>query len=296
MSEKKKILIQLDSDAHASVFDRVVALDAGVEEMFSYGGVTVEQVRGMVHGAIFTRGPADLHRTAIFIGGSDLETGEAMLQSATKSFLGPLRVSVLLDSSGANTTASAAVRVVAKTVDLRDASVLVLGGTGLVGRRVVRLLAREGARVRLGSRTIEKSTEASNSIRELAARTGLAEVENAELSPVATGDEGKLRDAMDGVDVVISAGAIGVSLLPESVWKAAEGLRMLVDLNAVPPLGIEGVEVTARAVEQDGVICYGAVGVGGTKMKIHKAAIRALFEKNDQVLDAEAIYELARDL
>ena len=296
MSEKKKILIQLDSDAHASVFDRVVALDAGVEEMFSYGGVTVEQVRGMVHGAIFTRGPADLHRTAIFIGGSDLETGEAMLQSATESFLGPLRVSVLLDSSGANTTASAAVSVVAKTVDLREASVLVLGGTGLVGRRVVRLLAREGARVRLGSRTIEKSTEASSSIRELAARKGLAEVENAELTPVATGDEGKLRDAMDGVDVVISAGAIGVSLLPESVWKAAEGLRMLVDLNAVPPLGIEGVEVTARAVEQDGVICYGAVGVGGTKMKIHKAAIRALFEKNDQVLDAEAIYELARNL
>ena len=41
----------------ASVFDRVVAIDAGVDELFSYGGVKPEQVAGLVHGAIFTRGP-----------------------------------------------------------------------------------------------------------------------------------------------------------------------------------------------------------------------------------------------
>jgi methylenetetrahydrofolate/methylenetetrahydromethanopterin dehydrogenase (NADP+) len=38
------------------------------------------------------------------------------------------------------------------------------------------------------------------------------------------------------------------------------------------------------------VACFGAVGVGGTKMKIHKAAVARLFERNDQVLDAEEIY------
>ena len=58
MSEKRKILIQLDTDPHPSVFDRVVAIDAGVDELFSYGGVKPEQVAGLVHGAIFTRGPA----------------------------------------------------------------------------------------------------------------------------------------------------------------------------------------------------------------------------------------------
>jgi hypothetical protein len=69
-----------------------------------------------------------------------------------------------------------------------------------------------------------------------------------------------------------------------------------IDLNAVPPLGIEGVEVTDRAQPRDGVVCYGAIGVGGTKMKIHKAALARLFESNEQVLDAEEVYDLALTL
>ena len=296
MSDKKKILIQLDSDAHPSVFDRVVAVDAGAEEIFSYGNVQLDQVRDLVYGAIFTRGPSDLHRSAVFIGGSDLEVGEKMLDRVTKSFLGALSVSVLLDSSGANTTASAAVRVAASHVDLAGAQVLVLGATGLVGRRVVRLLAHEGARVRVGSRSLDRSTEVVQTLRELGTEKSLAALEEAELTPVATGDDAGLKEALDGVSVVICAGAIGVTLLPEPAWRACSDLRVIVDLNAVPPLGAEGVEVTAKAVDEDGVLCYGAVGVGGTKMKIHKAAVRALFEKNDQVLDAEAVYELGRDV
>ena len=75
MSEKRKILIQLDADQHPSAFDRVVAIDAGVDELFSYGGVKPEQVAGLVHGAIFTRGPKDLKRTALFVGGSNVVGG-----------------------------------------------------------------------------------------------------------------------------------------------------------------------------------------------------------------------------
>jgi hypothetical protein len=296
VSDKKKILIQLDSDAHPSVFDRVVAVDAGAEEIFSYGDVRVEQVRDLIYGAIFTRGSADLHRSAVFIGGGDLEVGEKMLDRAVSSFLGPLSVSVLLDSSGANTTASAAVRVVAGHMNLADVPVLVLGATGLVGRRVVRLLAHEGARIRVGSRSLDRSTMVVHSLRELGKAKFLAGLEGVQMTPVATGDESSLRDALDGVSAVICAGAIGVTLLPEAVWRSNSDLRVVVDLNAVPPLGAEGVEVTAKAVDENGVLCYGAVGVGGTKMKIHKAAVRALFEKNDQVLDAEAVYELGRDV
>ncbi|MGH7202465.1 MAG: methylene-tetrahydromethanopterin dehydrogenase N-terminal domain-containing protein, partial [Planctomycetaceae bacterium] len=62
----KTILIQLDTDPLPSVFDRVVAVDAGVDELFSYGGVTRENVEPLVHGAMFTRGGAALRRTAIF--------------------------------------------------------------------------------------------------------------------------------------------------------------------------------------------------------------------------------------
>src|SRR3954466_15173598 len=85
--DKRKILIQLDSDPQPSVFDRVVAIDAGADEVFSYGGVKPEQVRDLVHGAIFTRSPKDLKRTAVFIGGSDVAAGEKLLAEARKHML-----------------------------------------------------------------------------------------------------------------------------------------------------------------------------------------------------------------
>ncbi|HVJ67190.1 MAG TPA: methylene-tetrahydromethanopterin dehydrogenase N-terminal domain-containing protein, partial [Caulifigura sp.] len=91
----KRILIQLDTDSLPSVFDRVVAIDAGVDELFSYGGVTPDNVTGLVHGAIFTRGPADLKNTAIFIGGSNVPAGEALVKAVKKAFFGPMRVSLL---------------------------------------------------------------------------------------------------------------------------------------------------------------------------------------------------------
>src|SRR5436190_16453301 len=123
----KNILIQLDTDPFPSVFDRVVAVDSDVDELFSCGGVTPEQVEPLVHGAIFTRGPKDLARTAIFIGGSDVAAGEALFAKVRKSFYGPLRVSVMMDSNGSNTTAAAAVLSARKHLALQGTSALVLG-------------------------------------------------------------------------------------------------------------------------------------------------------------------------
>src|SRR5258706_2723256 len=156
--DKRKILIQLDSDVHASVFDRVVAVDAGAEEIFSYAGVKPEHVQGLVHGAIFTR--KDLKSTAIFVGGSEVGAGEKLMAEALKHMLPKfgLRVSIMLDSNGANTTAAASVRAAARHLQLKDAKSLVLGGTGPVGQRVARLLAREGADVRVGSRQQARAT------------------------------------------------------------------------------------------------------------------------------------------
>src|SRR5262249_28315769 len=102
-----------------------------------------------------------------------------------------------------------------------------------------------------------------------------------------------LQAALAGRNLVIAAGAAGAVLLPRKARLACPELKVAIDLNAVPPLGIEGVEVTDKAKERDGVHCYGAIRVGGTKMKIHKAAIARLFESNDQVLDAEEVYTLA---
>src|SRR5215216_4523940 len=90
----KKLLLHLDSSPLASVFDRVVAYDAGADDVLSYAGVRVEDVRDLVHGTIFTRGPKDLHNTAIFIGGTDMNAGEELLDAVRKTFFGPMRVSV----------------------------------------------------------------------------------------------------------------------------------------------------------------------------------------------------------
>ena len=101
---------------------------------------------------------------------------------------------------------------------------------------------------------------------------------------------------MDGTEVVFACGAAGIRLLDESIWKSSPSLQVAVDLNAVEPSGIAGIPVTAKADAINETICYGAIGVGGAKMKIHKAAIRQLFQTNDQLLDAAEIYALGQQL
>jgi hypothetical protein len=285
--EKRKILIQLDSDPQPSVFDRVVAIDAGADEVFAYGGVKQEQVQNLVHGAIFTRGPKDLKNTAIFIGGSDVAAGEKLLQEARKHMIPQfgLTVSILLDANGANTTAAAAVRAAGRHLDLKNVPALVLGGTGPVGQRVARLLGRAGAEVMLGSRQEARAAAVCSEIKTM--------IPDARLVPVATGSTAQTTKAMAGRIMVIAAGAAGAVLLPLAVRQASTTLKVAIDLNAVPPMGIEGIEATDKGVERGGVICYGALGVGGTKMKIHKAAIARLFESNQNVLDAEEIFAIA---
>jgi methylenetetrahydrofolate/methylenetetrahydromethanopterin dehydrogenase (NADP+) len=288
--DKPTILLQLDTDARPSVFDRVVAVDAGAGHVFSYGGVTLEVVRDLVHGCIFTRGPKDLHRTAVFVGGSDVAAGEKVLEEVRKHLLPQfgLRVSVMLDSSGANTTAAAAVRAAARHLNLANTRALVLGGTGPVGQRVARLLAREGAEVRIGSRQRERAEAACAAIRQ--------QVSGAKVEAVATAAAADAPAAMSGVTLVVAAGAAGVVLFPSKRRAQCPNLQVAIDLNAVPPAGIEWVEVGDKGKARDGVFCYGALGVGETKMKVHKAAVAKLFERNDQVFDADELYDLAREV
>ncbi len=288
--EKRKILIQIDTDALPSVFDRVVAVDGGADEIFSYGGVTPETLQALIHGAIFTRGAKDLHRTAVFVGGSDIQAAEVLMRESLSHMLPDygLRVSVLFDANGCNTTAVAAVRAASDHLSLSETTATVLGGTGPVGQRVALLLARQGATTRLASRKLDRAKQAVDAISE--------RVENAKLEPVQVSNEEELVNAMEGRELVVAAGAGGVQLLPASVRGQCSSLKVAIDLNAVPPLGIEGVASHEKAIEHDGVICYGAQGVGGAKMKIHKAAIARLFESNDAVLDAEQIYDLAESM
>lgn len=288
----KKILIQLDTDPQPSVFDRVTAIDAGVDEIFAYGGVTLENVTALIHGAMFTRGPADLKNTAVFIGGSDVAAGDALLKKVESLFFGPLRVSVMMDSNGSNTTAAAAVRAAGRHLDLAGAKALILGGTGPVGHRAAQLLAGAGAEVLVSSRTVDRAEATCAAIRQ-ALPKAIGTLRGQAVS--------QLAESAHTVTLVIAAGAAGVQFSKADQWQSFPNLRVAIDLNAVSPVGLEGLAITAKGIVQPptgsrlhDLFCYGALGVGGEKMKLHKTAVARLFESNSQILRTESIYEIAR--
>ncbi len=260
---KPSILLQLDTDPQPSVFDSIVAIDSDAEHVLRHGQVTPEKVRDLVHGALFTRGPSDLHRTAIFVGGSDVSVAAAVLEAIRATFFGPFRVSVLLDPNGSNTTAAAAVLAVIdgaeKTLGaISGAHVAVLGATGPVGGRVARLLLGldPSVTVSVGSRRLDR---AHATVETLKTTTGR------DATPFSTADSESLAAALDGVDVVVTAGAAGACLLPFTVRQGLPGLKVGIDLNAVPPLGIEGIEATDQGVNRDGLLAWAPWGSAGRR-------------------------------
>jgi NAD(P)-dependent dehydrogenase (short-subunit alcohol dehydrogenase family) len=222
------------------------------------------------------------------VGGSDVAAGEALFAEVRRTFFGPMRVSVMLDPNGANTTAAAAVLAAQAHVPLAGSTALVLGATGPVGRRVAHLLAAGGAHVRVASRSLERARSACEAI--------AARLPSAQLSSHAAATPQETAAAAQRVPIVIAAGAPGVELMSADVRRQCRDLRVAIDLNAVPPAGLAGVDPRDHATPRDGVACYGALGVGAAKMKIHKAAIQRLFESNDHVLDVDEIFALARSL
>lgn len=283
----KKILVQLDSDKLASVFDAITAYDAGVDHILQYGSVTPAQVRDLVYGAMFTRGGESLKNSSVFIGGSAVTTGEEMLKAVVDSFFGPVRVSVMLDSNGCNTTAVAAVRKILSVGEVRGRKAVILAGTGPVGMRAAGLLAREGAEVVLTSRSLEKSERAVATVKErFSTDLSAAQVSNVQ----------EAGEIMNNAYAVLCAGAAGIMLLPESIWLEHPTLRVMADANAVPPLGIENTEAHWSGKERNGKTIFGALGIGGLKMKIHRKCVSQLFTRNDLMLDAEKIYDIAKEM
>lgn len=284
----RKLLLQLDSSRLPSVFDQVVAYDAGADDIMSYGGITEGDVRDLIHGCIFTRGSKDLHNTAVWIGGNNMSAGEQLLAMAQDALFPPFSVSLMLDSNGSNTTAVAAVVKIEEALgDLRGKKAVILAGTGPVGQRAAGLLAKDGAHVTITSRKPEQGDKARQFI---SARF------NVEVEATALTDPSKLPELLEGAEILLNSGPAGVQMVPKSAWSAGKTLKIAVDLNAVPPLGIEGVEVDDAGKDRHGVTVFGAFGVGNFKTKLHKACVAKLFTRNDLVLDAEAIAEVARGM
>jgi methylenetetrahydrofolate/methylenetetrahydromethanopterin dehydrogenase (NADP+) len=283
----KKLLFLFDTDPYASVFDTVVGYDGGADRVTGFANVTPDNVGTLVDGTIFTRGGKDKQNTAIFVGGGDMAKGEALLKAVQKKFFGPFRVSVMLDPNGSNTTAAAGVALLAKATKLKGKKAVVLAGTGPVGMRASALLAQEGAEVSLTSRVKERAERAAQAIE---ARFGV------KVKPVQGADEAARAKDLEGAQIVFAAGAIGIELVKTSHWEKNPTIEAVADVNAQPPLGLEGIEATDKGKHRDGVICFGALGIGGLKLKLHRACIGQLFENSEQVLDAEHIYALAKEM
>jgi methylenetetrahydrofolate/methylenetetrahydromethanopterin dehydrogenase (NADP+) len=283
----KKLLYQFDTDILPSVFDNVVGYDGGADHITAYGGVNAENVGSLVEGAIFTRSPKDKKSTALFVGGSNMLQGEAVLKAIRAKFFAKFRVSVMFDCNGSNTTAAAAVAWLAHGRALTGKRAVVLAGSGPVGQRAAVLLAREGAIVAVTGRKRAGIQAACNAIK---ARFGI------DVEAIEAPTNADRAAAIQGAHIVLATGASGVTLLEAKQWQDNPSLEMIADANASPPAGIEGVGSSDRAASSHGKILFGALGFGALKLAVHRACIARLFEQNDLVLDAEEIYSIAKGM
>ena len=287
----KNVLLQLDTEEYPSPFDAIVAHDAGVDVLLSRGGVKPEAARGLAQDAFFTRGPDDLKTIAVWVGGKDVAVGEEVFAQVQKAFFGPFRVSVMLDSNGCNTTAATTIARIAKARDLGADRAVVLG-LGAVGLRSAVLLQNEGCDVTVTA----LPSELFGDDRPYRRPRGVGVAQQLGLDVREPADRAELESVLDGAQLVLSAGPAGVQVLRRDLWMQHPTIELLADYNAAEPLGIEGTEATDDLAEYDGKLVLGALAIGGPKMKVHKACVRRLFERNDQVLDTDAVYAIAKEL
>jgi hypothetical protein len=117
-----------------------------------------------------------------------------------------------------------------------------------------------------------------------------------EVTPHQVADDEAAGAILEGATILMTTGAEGVVLVKEDAWKANPTIKVMADVNAVPPTGIEGIKPQWDGKEKEDKVIFGALGIGGLKMKVHRASVARLFESNELVLDAEEIYAIAKEL
>lgn len=287
----KKILAYVSPEKYASLFDVIVAYDAGVDVVVPCHSMDQESVREVVYSSTFTRHPGDVGNTAIFVGGHDIEKCEDLVDSIIKTLDGlpdDRRVSVALDPDGSYTTASASVVKIKNCLrNLDGLNAAILAGTGPVGQMTAVLLAREGCNVIITSRSMERAEKAC---------WMLQRNYDVEVNPLKAKTENEIQEAVSGSDLVVSAGPEGVMLLPQKIWSKSKA-RVLVDVNAIPPYGIEGVEAGDECRKLgDGRIGIGAMTIGRLKMRCHHQLVKNLFKEKGVFFDLEKVFKIAKSI
>lgn len=299
--KKRSILHMLDPMPHNSPFDINMAADAGFEMIFTHHGVKPESVNGLVQDVVFSRGPSGVKRTAIFIGGRDIGLAMHMLEAARRAMVPPFEVSVFADPSGAFTTAAALVACAEQELrkrhrkSLKTLKTVVFGGTGPVGIAAGVIASLAGAVT-----TIVDHQSLDNALETAATYNDLCG--SALRGTCAASDADKARLVSDA-DLVFCTAKAGVQVLSAPVLADARRLLVAGDVNAVPPLGIEGVAlkdcgaplVHARACPK--AVGIGALAVGDVKYHLQHRLLGAMLDGGaPRYFDFRDAFIIAREM
>jgi len=295
MVERKRLLYLVSSDQRVSPFDINMAYDAGFDAVIPYASVDVASVPGLVQDLMFSRGAKGARFSSLFFSGSSVAVAEGMLQAARKTLFPPFILGLMADPKGGYTTAAALLARVATLCRSKGIGepgrlrILVAAGTGGVGKAAAALAARDGAVVTLTSRS-QASAEAA--AREIATLFG------ATVEPRAARGESDLAALAARADVILATGAAGVQLLSRSSIESLKGPKVLADVNAVPPHGLEGVKPQDNGTEiAPGIYGLGAMAVGDLKFKIESSLLRDLLSaESPPVVDVQAARRRAFEL
>ncbi len=293
----KNILHLLSPLRHASPFDLNMALDAGYDAVIPYTNVTLDEVAGLVQDAIFSRPPKDGAKTCLFIGGKNAIAALDMLESAKKAMVPPFIISLFADPAGSFTTAAAMVARLERTLrashgrELAGTRILVFGATGVVGFASAVIGALEGAHVTLvgydGAKRVQQAAD------EAKARFGVS-------LNAADGSSDALKAALlRDAEVALCAGRAGVQIIDGNLLKASPGLLAVADVNAVPPLGVAGLDLFSdgAAIGDGATAGIGALAIGQTKYQTEFGLFRRMIESSKPLtLDFREAFALARDL
>jgi methylene-tetrahydromethanopterin dehydrogenase len=293
--ERPYILHMFTPGRQMSPFDINMAADAGYQIIVPYCDVGLDAVTGLTQDTIFSRGPKGVARTGIFIGGRDALLAADMLERSKASMVKPFVVSLMADPSGAYTTAAAMVACV-ETALKRDRAqgldgqrVVILGGTGPVGRIAAVIAAQAGAEVFISSRNGIDVAEAA--ARETGKRFGVS------LHGASGGDPAAVRSSIAEADVLLACAAAGVQVVSADALTGARRLKVAADVNAVPPEGIAGVGVMddARALAGTGAVGIGALAVGNVKYQTqHRLLVQMQSAEKAVVLSFPEAFAVAR--
>jgi methylene-tetrahydromethanopterin dehydrogenase len=296
-AERSTILHLFTPAKQASPFDVNMAVDAGYQVVVPYADVDMGNLAGLTQDAIFSRGPKGVRKTGIFIGGRDVVIAQDMLELAQKSMFPPFMVSVFADPSGSYTTAAGMIACVERELRkahgaaLEGKRVLVLGGTGAVGRIAAVLCARSGADVRLCSHSDAKRAET--------AAAQLNERFDVSLEGLLIDSPATLHRQLRATDVILATAAAGVQVMGKDDLAAAEALLVAADVNAVPPAGIAGVDVQHDGVPipGTGAVGIGALAIGNVKYQVqHRLFVRMLQADKAVFLGFTEALEMAREM